>query len=604
MRPGCPISAILFILVAEVLAISIRNDPNIKGIKVDETEFKIAMLADDTTLFLADINSLKQAIITFKKFSKISGLNINIEKTEVIPLGNTDIENIGKIHSLKHLKLNYNAFKTLGIWFSKNEEESLLLNFNEKIKNIQKLINIWHSRNLSLKGKVTIIKALLLPKIYHLLSTIYIPNIILKQIDKTIFEFLWNKKTPKVKKDSIISNIEDGGLKMPDIYAIHDSFKISWIKKLFDNEKGKWKILTWKLINIKAYQFNMKMKEIPTSISKYHNQLLHIWFKYKSIYPNDIKDILNEYLLHNKHILIGNNTLTHKNSDVQIPNKTKLLDIIDNNGNIITLLEFNVKFNTNLTIMNYNKIISAIPKKWKTKIQEIKPNMIIKNLNYNNNFYLPNLKIKDTLRDINSLKTKEITQEIINRIKKPLTVLDTWIEIYPFLETLEWAQIFKLPYKIVMEPYLQTFQYKIINRITNCNYNLAKWKIKDSSYCNECIDTNDTIEHHLYFCPSVREFWKQTTDWIDHCLKIKYNFTVCGILLGIPFNKNEHLLHATNYLILIGKLFINGCRTKNKQIFFGEFKANIISRLKVLEFVYKSQNKENEFNNIFETFIE
>ena len=71
IRQGCPISALLFLLVAEVLAIDIRNDINIKGIQIENIELKISLMADDTTLFLADIDSLILAIDKFKKFEKI-----------------------------------------------------------------------------------------------------------------------------------------------------------------------------------------------------------------------------------------------------------------------------------------------------------------------------------------------------------------------------------------------------------------------------------------------------------------------------------------------------------------------------------------------------
>ena len=54
IRQGCPISALLFILVAEIIAISIRNNPEIKGITINGIEYKIvSLMADDTTLFFA-----------------------------------------------------------------------------------------------------------------------------------------------------------------------------------------------------------------------------------------------------------------------------------------------------------------------------------------------------------------------------------------------------------------------------------------------------------------------------------------------------------------------------------------------------------------------
>ena len=42
IRQGCPISALLFLLVAEIIAIDIRNDNDIKGIKIGEQNLKSA----------------------------------------------------------------------------------------------------------------------------------------------------------------------------------------------------------------------------------------------------------------------------------------------------------------------------------------------------------------------------------------------------------------------------------------------------------------------------------------------------------------------------------------------------------------------------------
>ena len=94
IRQGCPISALLFILVAEILAINIRCDINIKGTTVDGKTFKIGQLADDTTLFLSDVESLRQAINKFNNFGTLSGLKINLDKTEIVSLSDRKIDSV------------------------------------------------------------------------------------------------------------------------------------------------------------------------------------------------------------------------------------------------------------------------------------------------------------------------------------------------------------------------------------------------------------------------------------------------------------------------------------------------------------------------------
>ena len=65
IRQGCPLSALLFILVAEIIALKLKTEKKIQGIMVGETEYKICQKADDTTLFVKSIESIIMAIQVF-----------------------------------------------------------------------------------------------------------------------------------------------------------------------------------------------------------------------------------------------------------------------------------------------------------------------------------------------------------------------------------------------------------------------------------------------------------------------------------------------------------------------------------------------------------
>ena len=57
VRQGDPLSPYLFILALEILAIKIRNDNNIQGIRIGEKIVKLTLFADDMTCFIKDIRS-------------------------------------------------------------------------------------------------------------------------------------------------------------------------------------------------------------------------------------------------------------------------------------------------------------------------------------------------------------------------------------------------------------------------------------------------------------------------------------------------------------------------------------------------------------------
>ena len=133
------------------------------------------------------------------------------------------------------MKINNGPFKALGIWYAFEENQIIKLNCDEKIKKMLQLTNIWKMRKLSLKGKVTIIKNLILPQIQFLFNMIYIPECVLKKIDEILFGFLWDHKPPKIKRTTIIQNIDNGGLGMVDVYAVNKAAKCGWVKRLLDN---------------------------------------------------------------------------------------------------------------------------------------------------------------------------------------------------------------------------------------------------------------------------------------------------------------------------------------------------------------------------------
>ena len=98
IRQGCPVSALLFIIVAEVLATNLRSCTKVSGISVENPECLIIQLGDDTTLFVNDAESLLNAIYIIEKFTCSAGLKLNKAKTKIFYLGNTNHKPIVALH--------------------------------------------------------------------------------------------------------------------------------------------------------------------------------------------------------------------------------------------------------------------------------------------------------------------------------------------------------------------------------------------------------------------------------------------------------------------------------------------------------------------------
>ena len=87
-RQGDPISPYIFLLCAEILAIKIKNNTNIKGIEINNNTYVISQYADDTVIILDGTeNSLRALVKELEEFYTMSGLKINKSKTQLVWIG-------------------------------------------------------------------------------------------------------------------------------------------------------------------------------------------------------------------------------------------------------------------------------------------------------------------------------------------------------------------------------------------------------------------------------------------------------------------------------------------------------------------------------------
>ena len=91
-RQGCPLSALLFNIVLDVLATAIRQEKEIKCIQIGKEEVKLSLYADDTILYVENPKDSTQKLLgLINETSKVAGYKINIKKLDAFLYTNNEI---------------------------------------------------------------------------------------------------------------------------------------------------------------------------------------------------------------------------------------------------------------------------------------------------------------------------------------------------------------------------------------------------------------------------------------------------------------------------------------------------------------------------------
>ena len=81
-RQGCPFSPLLFNIVLEVLATTIREEKEIKGIQIGTKEVKLSLFADGMILYIENPKDTTRKLLELiNEYSKVSVYKINTQKS-------------------------------------------------------------------------------------------------------------------------------------------------------------------------------------------------------------------------------------------------------------------------------------------------------------------------------------------------------------------------------------------------------------------------------------------------------------------------------------------------------------------------------------------
>jgi hypothetical protein len=600
IRQGCPISPYLFIIAVEVFAISIRANKNIKGINVGSVEQKISQLADDTTLTLLDILSVKASLTCLQDFHIISGLLVNMDKTLAKGIGSlidfVPDDDCG-------IRWTTGPLTTLGVTISNDLKVIEKHNFYPRLQTMRDTLNIWFSRNLSLNGKVTILKSLALPKIQYAASCLPITPDIIQDTEKILSNFLWNTKRPKVKKNVIIQSIEDGGIKAPDFTSMVKANRVSWVKRLLSS-KGKWTAILSDLIKPISLdhflQTNLSDDDIACIPILFYRQILKYWNEIK-VKPKNPNQFMEEILWDNKYIQtvskIKKKDKKHSIFDPKLykAGVTRVKDLLDKNGKILDFNAFTVKFNIKCNILHYYKITKAIPVNW---LNEIEKYVQVNQLTTISETHCLKITCNDLTVDIHKALTKTICNCFIKLKYETPSALKKWENIYD--PSPDWKDIFKLPYVSTRETQLQALQYRIVHRFLPCKKWLCDISIVNSNKCDVC-DSEDTIEHYIFQCNPVRIFWSKIEQWWNSTSTCPVVLTEKHILFGIYYDLKYFV--AINYIILCGKMYIYRQKMNEKIICFNYFLNELKFKLDIEKTICETKNTLSHFNKRWDTIL-
>ena len=259
---------------------------------------------------MRDEKSADKLFEKLEAFRECCGLELNRSKTEALCVGKT------RPQSTNFFNINWpKKCVCLGVSFSCDSQASTKDNFEKKFVALEKCLNIWFSRDLTPFGKIIIMKSLALSKIIFISSVLSVPSGFVDQVNKSLSNFIWNHKPPKIKRPTMIGRIKDGGLSMPYFDIIDKSLKAGWVKRLLNLLAQSWKTVPFSLLDSVGdpllFKCNFSLRASPELplLPLFYRDVLSAWESISKHTARTKNEIGSEILWNNHEVTIGSKSV-------------------------------------------------------------------------------------------------------------------------------------------------------------------------------------------------------------------------------------------------------------------------------------------------------
>ena len=580
VRQGDPCSPYLYLIGAEVLSLLIRENNYIKGIKVENQEILLSQFADDTNVCLdGSEQSFREIINLLKGFAQMSGLKMNFEKTNVIWIGSMKQSQIRYLRD-ENFCWNPGIFRILGIQFCMDLKNITNINIQGKLHDIQKILNRWSKRDLSPLGRITVLKSLIVSKLTYLFINLPDPpSEFIKELQSSLFAFLWNNKPAKIKKSVVCKSYTDGGLQMIDVKSYIIALKLTWLKRI--NREGSLQRLTFNLFPKFINLPKMREEYIHSCLKSCNNPfwrevLIHFKSLYRKSIPKNPAEFLSECIHYNSNIIRDHHVVFVKEwYDNNILYIHQLFNV--QNNSFFTFVEFRDLYpninNTNFLV--YNGIIRAIIR-YKQKL----------GIEFNTKNRIIETKVWKSIKE-----GGKIIQAILQKSNVQPSAVTKWNNVF---ENLNWFKIFK-QYSKFHDIKLKWFQLRILHRLLPTRKYLYNCKIIDDPMCNICQVETQTIQHLFWDCEIVKKFWNDfnqlLTSKCQHCNALSLSDSL--ILFG--YKEGTETDYGLNYILLLAKFYIYTISMTNARPTIQGFLCVLKQRCSDLKYMHSLDGTLNRY---------
>ena len=571
-----PAFAVLFILAIEFLGINVRQSESIKGIRIDRFNVvhKIKQYADDTTFLLNGMNDYREILSKIKFFSKISGLELNTNKTYAMKIGNFE-EDVDQFEQIKFVS----KIKLLGIWFSRlSSARSLTENWEGKINRLERTLAMWSRHKLTIIGKVLIIKVFGLSLFIYIMKSIGLPLAVLQRINRMFFTFIWKRNFKegrtfeRVKRKILCYDTKYGGLKMIDIQSMQACFMIKWCVKLIIEKEDKWAALPIRFMYTVG-GFNTFLCDLD---KKYFRGL-------DTIKSEFWKEALSTWLLNNgakKFLEVDKISLRKKpifnNQDIKYQGKSLYFEETINNG--IFLVEDMITDNG--TIMNQRSYVERVGQSPRAFLDHfVVYNALLNKRDAMDQEEGQTTSVLDKAKSIMKLSNKQIRISLEDTYKEKPCGRKLWERKFEY----DVIELYRNNIKCTKEVKLRELAFKIFHNICSTNLLLHKIGIKTSNKCDFCLEV-DYLDHSLVECMRLQEYWDQVIFHIENETGIQITNNTINKLFGINYSLNDkRSVQKANLYLLLAKFAIIKAKYYKIENVFSIFVSEIDFRNKSKE---------------------